>query len=179
MESWSKLTQKIRVPAGTVLGVVFLILMDPSRRSLWIGGILAVGGAALRIWAAGYIEKGRVLAQDGPYAWTRNPLYLGSFLIAFGVLVAGQGFWLLIPFVLFFLAVYYPVMKAEEQELFRGHGEEFRAYAGRVPLFFPSLRAAAGRPSGFLWSRVIQNREHRAILGLLLTEAILILHYMV
>ena len=175
MDSWGKFAQKIRVPAGTLLGVFFLLLMHPSIRSLWIGGIIALAGALLRVWAAGHIEKGRVLAQGGPYALTRNPLYLGSFFMALGILVAGQGYWLLLPFGIFFIGLYYPVMKAEERELLEGHGETFVLYACRVPLFFPSFRNAVSGPSTFLWSRVIKNREHRTLAGLLLAETFLIL----
>ncbi len=174
MDSWGKIAQRLRVPIGTLLGIVFLILMHPSRRSLWIGGIITVAGASIRLWAAGHIEKGKTLAQSGPYALTRNPLYLGSFLMALGILLAGQGYWLLIPFSIFFVGFYYPVMKAEEQELFQGYGEAFLAYSRRVPLFIPALRHPARVSSGFLWSRVIRNREHRTLMGLVLAEAILL-----
>ena len=174
MSSWGKLAQKIRVPAGTVLGVVFLWSMHPSVRSLSIGFVVAMAGAAFRIWASGHIDKGRVLAQGGPYALTRNPLYLGSFIMALGVLLAGQGYWLLVPFGLFFAGVYYPVMKAEEEELFKGHGESFVDYAHRVPFFLPSFHNVVSGSSRFLWSRVIRNREHHTFAGLLLTEAFLV-----
>jgi protein-S-isoprenylcysteine O-methyltransferase Ste14 len=175
MRSWGKLAQKMRVPAGTLLGVVFLLLMHPSARSLWIGGVVTAIGASIRIWASGHIDKGRVLAREGPYALTRNPLYLGSFLMALGILLAGQGYWLLIPFSLFYVALYYPVMKAEEEELLQGHGEEFLEYSRQVPLFFPSFSRFGQGASDFLWSRVIRNREHRTVAGLLLAEAFLVL----
>jgi protein-S-isoprenylcysteine O-methyltransferase Ste14 len=175
MRSWGKLAQKMRVPAGTLLGVVFLLLMHPSVRSLWIGGVVTLAGASLRIWAAGHIDKGRVLACEGPYALTRNPLYLGSFLMALGILLGGQGYWLLIPFGLFYLSMYYPVMKAEEEELLQGHGEVFIEYSRRVPLFFPSFSGVPHGASNFLWSRVVKNREHRNVAGLLLAEAFLVL----
>jgi len=175
MDSWGKIAQRLRVPVGTLLGVIFLVFMHPSMRSLCIGGIVTLAGAATRVWAAGHIDKGRTLARCGPYALTRNPLYLGSFLMALGILLAGQGYWLLIPFGLFFIVFYYPVMKAEEQELLQGHGEAFLAYSRAVPLFFPALRPAVGSSSRFLWSRVLRNREHRTLMGLVLAEAILIL----
>lgn len=175
MDSWGKTAQRLRVPVGTLLGVIFLVLMHPSMRSLWIGGIVTLVGAVTRVWAAGHIDKGRTLAQCGPYALTRNPLYLGSFLMALGILLAGQGYWLLIPFGLFFIVFYYPVMKAEERELLQGHGEAFVAYSRAVPLFFPAFRPAVGNYSRFLWSRVLRNREHRTLMGLVLAEAILIL----
>ena len=174
MDSWKKLAQRTRVPAGTALGVVFLFWMHPSIRSLWIGGLLSLAGAFLRIWAAGHIDKGRVLTQGGPYALTRNPLYLGSFVMALGVIIAGQGYWLLLPFAAFFVAFYYPVMKAEEQELLHGHGDRFVAYSERVPLFWPRLHALDPGASRFQWARVIRNREHRTLAGLIVAEAVLI-----
>ena len=155
--------------------MIFLLLMHASRRSLWLGGSIAFCGACIRTWAAGHIDKGRALARGGPYAFTRNPLYFGSLFMAVGVIAAGQVYWLLLPFVLFYLTVYFPVMWAEEQELIGAYGEEFREYAGKVPLFFPRFTAAAKGSSRFLWSRVFRNREHRTLGGLLLTEAFLIL----
>lgn len=176
MTAWKKVAQKTRVPAGTVLGVVFLFLIyikGPSARSLWIGGTIALAGALLRLWAAGHIEKGKVLTQGGPYAFTRNPLYLGSFFMALGIIIAGQGYWLLIPFGVFFLLFYYPVMRAEEQELFSGYGDKFLEYSERVPLFVPGFPKAGGDSSTFMWSRVIRNREHRTMTGLILAVALL------
>jgi protein-S-isoprenylcysteine O-methyltransferase Ste14 len=175
MQSWEKLAQRTRVPVGTVLGVVFLLLMHPSIRSLWIGGTIALTGASLRIWAAGHIEKGKVLTQGGPYALTRNPLYLGSFVMAFGIILAGQGYWLLIPFGAFFALFYYPVMRAEEQELLNGYGQKFVEYAKIVPLFFPRFSGTETESSTFLWSRVVQNREHHTVAGLLAAQTLLIL----
>jgi len=178
-ESWGKFAQKTRVPVGTALGLVFLLvfikMMHPSVRSLWIGGIIALAGALLRIWAAGHIEKGTALTQSGPYALTRNPLYLGSFFMAFGVIMAGQGYWLLLPFGVFFVLFYFPVMKAEERELLHGYGDRFVQYSERVPLFLPSFRPKCPAASNFLWARVIRNREHRTFTGLVLAEALLVL----
>jgi protein-S-isoprenylcysteine O-methyltransferase Ste14 len=180
--SWKKLAQKTRVPIGTFLGVLFLLWMawvPPSPRSLEIGSTVALGGALLRLWAAGHIEKGRVLAQGGPYAYTRNPLYLGSFIMASGILIAGQGYWLLLPFGIFFIGFYLPVMRAEEQDLFQAFGKEFIEYSGRVPLFFPCRRTRGCTSSVFLWSRVRKNREHRNLTSLVIVEAILILRFLI
>ena len=69
--------------------------MHPSFRSLRLGGIITLAGMLLRLWAAGHIIKGRVLTRSGPYAFHRNPLYLGSFFMALGIIVGGQGYWLL------------------------------------------------------------------------------------
>jgi len=178
--SWGRIAQKTRVPVGTAIGLIFLFFnLHPSVRSLWIGGILALTGGLIRLWAAGHIDKGRVLAQSGPYARTRNPLYLGSFLMALGVLLAGQGYWLLLPFGIFFFAFYYPVMKTEEQELLQLHREEFLVYARKVPFFIPTVSAASSPPSVFLWSRVVRNREHRTLAILLLMMGMLIVYKVV
>jgi protein-S-isoprenylcysteine O-methyltransferase Ste14 len=144
------------------------MILHPSTRSLWIGGAVAGLGAAMRVWAAGHIEKGKALAEGGPYGFTRNPLYLGSFIMAFGVLLAGQGYWLLLPFCVFFLAVYYPVMKAEERELLQQYGNRFTEYAGTVPLFVPRFATRSSATSSFSWSRVRRNGEHRTLAALLL-----------
>ncbi len=162
------------MPAGTVLGILFLLLMHPSARSLWIGGGIALAGALLRFWAAGHIEKGKILTQGGPYALTRNPLYLGSFFMAFGIIIAGQGYWLLLAFGAFFAIFYYPVMKAEEQELYNGYGEDFLGYTRRVPMFFPRFCKTGLASSTFLWSRAVRNREHQTFIGLLLALAVLL-----
>jgi len=177
MDSWKKLAQKTRVPVGTVLGITFLFFMHPSARSLCVGGAVALAGGLLRLWAAGHIEKGKVLTQGGPYAFTRNPLYFGSFFMALGIIVAGQGYWLLLAFGVFFVIFYYPVMKAEEQELLNGYGDKFLEYSARVPLFFPGFRGTGFASSHFLWSRVIRNREHHTIFGLVVAVALLILRF--
>jgi len=175
MKPWKKVAQRTRVPAGTVLGIIFILFMHPSSRSLLIGGVVAMAGGMLRLWAAGHIEKGKVLTQGGPYAFTRNPLYLGSFFMALGIILAGQTYWLLLPFGVFFGAFYFPVIKAEEQELLNGYGDQFVEYSARVPLFIPGLRKSGPSSSTFQWSRVIRNREHRTIAGLILAETVLVL----
>jgi protein-S-isoprenylcysteine O-methyltransferase Ste14 len=173
MAGWEKIAQKIRVPVGR-LGVITLFFMHPTAKSLVIGGAIAGLGALVRIWAAGYIDKGKALATDGPYALTRNPLYLGSLIMGLGVLVAGRLYWFLLPFGLLYLVLYIPVMKREEQELHQGYGDAFLDYVGRVPMFFPRLAPARLASSTFLWSRVKRNREHRHLLGLVIAELFLI-----
>jgi protein-S-isoprenylcysteine O-methyltransferase Ste14 len=178
-----RFAQKARVPAGTVLGVIFLFFMHPSFRSLIIGGVFMLMGAFIRLWSAGHIEKQVRLTVSGPYAYTRNPLYLGSFLMASGVILAGQGYWLLPFFALFFIGVYLPVMRAEEHGLERIHGADFLEYAGGVPLFFPKPRrrpfnSADKAPVRFSWKRARKNREHRNLFSLVIIEFFLIFIYL-
>ena len=176
--SWKLKAQKLRVPAGTVLGVIFLVFMHPSRHSLWLGGVLSLAGVLLRLWAAGHLIKGRVLTRTGPYAFSRNPLYLGSFFMALGIIIGGQGYWLLLVFGAFYLTFYLPVMRAEEQEMMRGYGDAFIEYAARVPLFLPRITPGGYAVAGFEWSRFVRNREYRTVIGLVLAEAFLILRYL-
>jgi protein-S-isoprenylcysteine O-methyltransferase Ste14 len=177
MVPWKEFTQKTRVPAGTILGILFLLLMHPSIRSLFIGAAITLPGCLLRFWAAGHIDKGNALTQGGPYAMTRNPLYLGSFAMALGVILGGQGYWLLPLFGAFFAAFYIPVMKAEADYLLSVYKQEFVEYSKRVPMFFPSFQKAKAGASTFLWSRVVKNREHRNAVGLVVAEAILVLKF--
>jgi len=156
--------------------------MHPSARSLMIGGFFTLAGALLRMWAAGHIEKRIRLARSGPYAYTRNPLYLGSFLMAFGVILAGQGYWLLPFFALFFISVYLPVMRAEEQDMEHAYGADFLDYARNTPLFFPRPRKGKHKDREeptvrFNWARIKKNREHRNLVSLLAVEGILILRF--
>jgi protein-S-isoprenylcysteine O-methyltransferase Ste14 len=156
---------RLRVPLGLALGVIYLILAQPTVRLLVIGAAIALGGLLLRAWAAGLLVKNDRLATDGPYAWTRNPLYLGSLLIGIGLVVAGASWIMVVAFLLFFLAVYWPVIRREEAGLRERYGEDFERYAKRVPLFVPGLRKGPASGDHFHWSRYKKNREYEAALG--------------
>lgn len=160
-----------RVPLGFAMGIAFVILSQPTFRLFTIGGVIALLGLLLRALAAGYLEKGRVLATSGPYRHTRNPLYLGSFLMGVGFAVAA-GYWLLgLAFLGFFLLIYWPVMHREETELRRRFGADFERYAESVPLFFPLLRTRSKTSDVplaaevFRWERYRRNREYEAAFG--------------
>jgi protein-S-isoprenylcysteine O-methyltransferase Ste14 len=131
--------------------------------------LLAGVGLGLRAWAAGVIHKDRELTTTGPYAFTRNPLYLGSLLLGVGTALAG-GLWLFMAgFLAFFVLVYGTTMRREEAFLEGAFEERYRHYAERVPLLVPRLapyRAAEPAPgSGFSVLRYRRNREWEALLG--------------
>jgi protein-S-isoprenylcysteine O-methyltransferase Ste14 len=165
--------QKLRVPLGFAFGLVFLITARPAPEYLYPGLAVALAGVSLRIWASGHLVKGRVLAIDGPYRRTRNPLYLGSFLMGIGFCIAAAQPILLAVFLLLFLSIYIPVIKREEQELAAAFGSSFEAYRASVSLFLPVPRkrnsSEATRLSpekgNFLWKRVILNREYKTVAG--------------
>lgn len=159
--------QRIRVPVGLLFSLVYLYLAQPSRGWFIAGISLAWLGVALRVWAAGYLRKWHRLAVDGPYRWTRNPLYLGSFLIGTGFTLAGTRPFLMIVFLVLFIIIYKPVMTREEEELEQAYGATFAEYRRRVPLFWPL--GCRWRPTSekvcFSWEQVVRNREYQAVLG--------------
>lgn len=163
-------SQRIRVPAGFAYAALFLVLCRPNPVAFFGGTALAALGLGIRVWAAGHLEKWKRLAVDGPYRYTRNPLYLGSFVMGLGFSVASASLLLLILFVLLFISIYLPVMRREERELDAAYGAKFTAYRRLVPLFFPMPwrrpgPVEPGSGSNFQWSKVILNREYQAVIG--------------
>lgn len=162
-----------RVPLGFALGIAFVILSQPTARFLGAGAIIAFLGLMLRAYAAGYLEKGRELAIGGPYHYTRNPLYLGSFFMGLGFAVAARSWILGVVFVSFFILIYGPVMRREEVFLRRQFGEAYNQYANSAALFFPTFRTSSNPARNstskdwFLWERYRRNHEYEAALGYL------------
>lgn len=164
-----------RVPLGWVLGVLVLVLARPTPTSLLVGAAVALPGELLRLWASGHIEKTRALATGGPYAHTRNPLYLGSALLALGIAAASASAWA-VAAVALYMAAFYPSVMREEAAFLRGKfGADFEAWARAVPSFLPRWRAAGPRTSRFEWRRVAGNREWRTACALPLVGALLYL----
>ncbi|MDQ3012472.1 MAG: hypothetical protein M3X11_17405, partial [Acidobacteriota bacterium] len=91
---WRVLLQRLRVPIGFVTAILFTIFSRPSWLSLVVGIPIALGGALIRAWASGHFRKNKNLAISGPYAYTRNPLYLGSFILGVGFTIAAGVWWL-------------------------------------------------------------------------------------
>jgi protein-S-isoprenylcysteine O-methyltransferase Ste14 len=165
----STLRQRLRVPLGFAFGIVYIVFSDPSTAAFWPGLGFALLGLSIRLWAAGHLHKHEDLATSGPYRFTRNPLYFGSFVMGLGFTLASGRLWILLLFLALFLAVYLPVMRAEVRELEAGYGHRFRRYAYRVPLFIPLLRPAETETEGhFSWRQVRKNREYNAVVGYLL-----------
>ncbi len=130
-------------------------------------------GLVIRAWAAGIVEKDRELAVSGPYAFTRNPLYLGSFVIGTGAVIAGGRPWFGLLFLAFFTILYRGAMHHEGKRLEERFGDDYRRYREAVPLFFPRgtryhphPEPAPGPPaSSFSVARYLRNREYESPLG--------------
>lgn len=165
---------RFRVVCGYAVGLLALALARPTLRSVLWALPLLVLGEALRIWASGHIEKTERLATGGPYAHTRNPLYLGSLLIALGVAVACASPWVVLAVAAYFAAFYPRVMREEAAYLRRKFAAEYGEWAASVPLFWPRPSAAGPRESRFEWARVRANREWRTAVAVPLLSALLL-----
>jgi protein-S-isoprenylcysteine O-methyltransferase Ste14 len=162
-----------RVPVGWLLGLLALWVAEPSRIYLIVGVLVALTGEAVRLWASGYLEKDRRLTTEGPYAWSRNPLYLGSLFVGLGFILATGKPLLLVLLAALFAAVYIPVMKREASRLEAAFPALYPQYASRVPLLFPRFPRESGQGRGFSWRQVWNNREPRTVAGVVLVAAIL------
>jgi protein-S-isoprenylcysteine O-methyltransferase Ste14 len=150
-----------------------IVLARPSPATLGAGAALAAAGEAIRIWASGHIEKTRRLATGGPYAHTRNPLYVGSALMAIGLAVGTASPWVVAAAAFYFAAFYPPVIREESAFLREKFGEEYAAWAREVPAFLPRLTPGGPRASRVDWARVRANREWRTALAVPLLVALL------
>jgi len=142
---YADVVARLRVVCGFVLVAAFAWFSAPTPNSLAVGIPISVVGLLLRAWAAGHLAKNQSLATGGPYAYTRNPLYLGTLLVATGLVAASRSAGLAVLFGAVFLLVYLPVIELEEQHL-RKIFPEYVDYAARVPRFRP-CRLAVGRRS--------------------------------
>lgn len=163
---------KLRVPGGFILVAAFVWLSAPSRASLAAGLPVSILGLALRAWAAGHLEKNTTLADGGPYAYVRNPLYIGTLLTAAGLVIASRRWELGVLFAIVFLLIYLPVVELEEQHL-RKLFPEYEGYAQRVPKLFPRFSGYRSKRA-FRWSIYMKNQEFQALLGFLAGAAVLV-----
>jgi protein-S-isoprenylcysteine O-methyltransferase Ste14 len=178
MTEWSQIARRIRVPLGFLFAVIYFWLARPTWWSMAFGSILVVLGLLIRALASGHVRKNESLATSGPYAYTRNPLYLGSLLMGLGFAAAARSWWVGLILVVMFLAIYLPVIRDEEAFLQRTF-PEFAEYAQRVPRMLPRLTPHSSvekEPSaGFSLDLYRKHREYNALLGALAMVAGLIL----
>lgn len=164
-QQWKRISGRIRVPLGFVFAVVYFWLARPDGMSLLASLILVAPGILLRAYASGYVKKNEELTMTGPYAYTRNPLYLGSLLIASGFAVASRSIWIAAALLLLFGSIYLPVIAGEEEYL-RAHFPGYDNYAGRVPRLLPKLSSQRGGGSaGFSSALYRKHREYNSLLG--------------
>jgi protein-S-isoprenylcysteine O-methyltransferase Ste14 len=162
---YADFVMRLRVTSGFLIVAVFAWFSRPDRMSLAIGLPVAIIGLAVRAWAAGCLAKNQQLAIGGPYAYTRNPLYLGTLIVAAGLSIAARSWGLGALFAAVFIFVYLPVIQNESQHLhtlFR----DYTAYASLVPLLLPRLpplRSENANP--FRVALYLKNQEYNAAAG--------------
>jgi protein-S-isoprenylcysteine O-methyltransferase Ste14 len=155
---------RLRVPIGFVSAVVVLWVAHPTSRSLAIGTIVAAVGEALRVWAAGHLEKGREVTVSGPYAFTRHPLYVGSTVIGIGLAIGSASVFAGVLVLAYLAITLSAAIRTEEAHLTEKFGAAYPEYrAGRG--------ASAARE--FSFARAMRNREYRAVAGLVIAVAVL------
>ena len=164
MAEWSGIARRIRVPLGFAFAAFYLWIAHPSWKSIGLGTLIAIPGVLLRALASGHVKKNEELTTTGPYAYTRNPLYLGSLIMAIGFALAARSVWVLIIIVLMFLVIYLPVIRGEEVFL-RSTFPAFEEYARSVPRLLPRARAFGQAPGSFSRQLYWQHREYNAVLG--------------
>jgi protein-S-isoprenylcysteine O-methyltransferase Ste14 len=163
---WAKVARRIRVPLGFAFAVVYLWRARPAWWSIAAGSAVAFSGVLLRAFASGHVRKNRELTTSGPYAYTRNPLYLGSIIIATGFALAARSIWIVVAITVIFLAVYLPVILAEEAHL-RAEFADFAGYSQQVPRFLPRFSAPGPENAAARFSRelYLKHREYNAAIG--------------
>ena len=165
--TWSRIARRIRVPLGFLFAALYLWLARPTPLFTALSLLLVIPGIWLRAYASGYVKKNAELTVTGPYAHTRNPLYLGSMLIAFGFALASRSIWITLTLAVLFALIYVPVIRSEEAFL-RSKFAGFDAYTARVPRLLPRLTPAPTRaPDSGSFSPDLykKHREYNALIG--------------
>jgi protein-S-isoprenylcysteine O-methyltransferase Ste14 len=170
-KSYAGVVQRLRVPSGLALAAAYAWMARPARWSLIAGAVVSAIGLGVRAWSAAHLEKNQHLAADGPYAWVRNPLYIGSLIAAAGLAMASREPWIAAMFAAMFAMVYLPAIEQEEQHL-RNLFPDYEAYAARVPMLWPRWPGESRR-SRASWPRYLRNREYQALIAWLAAMALL------
>ncbi len=171
-KAYADFVQRFRVVCGFLLLVAFAWLSRPSSWSMLIGLPICVFGLFLRAWASGHLAKDQELATTGPYAYVRNPLYAGTLIVAFGIVIASRNVWLAAIFVLVFILIYVPAIELEEQHL-AAVFPNYRDYGKRIRRFLPVARWN-GNGRRFSWARYRRNQEYKALIGFIAAVAWLV-----
>jgi protein-S-isoprenylcysteine O-methyltransferase Ste14 len=171
--TWARVARRIRVPLSFLAAIAYVWLARPTRSSLILGTLVMIPGLLLRAMASGHVQKDKQLTTSGPYAYTRNPLYLGSLLMAGGFAVAARSWWIVAVIVVIFGVIYVPVIAGEERYL-RQTFPDYEEYARHVPRMLPRLTPYGTQKSDYSTARYWKHREYQASLGCLVMLAILI-----
>ncbi|MFB3883018.1 MAG: isoprenylcysteine carboxylmethyltransferase family protein [Armatimonadota bacterium] len=155
-----------RIYGHLPLGVIGLIIAKPTPGSTVLGTGFVLAGVLIRLWAAGFLEKGGdQLCIDGPYRYLRHPLYLGSFIAAVGFAIMMHVIWGWVIILPLFALLYLVQVVDEERHLRSVYGDAHSHFSRSVPALIPWPGRAA-QPHGRRWSmaRMLKNHEHWHVL---------------
>ncbi|HEX8816988.1 MAG TPA: isoprenylcysteine carboxylmethyltransferase family protein [Terriglobales bacterium] len=164
MADWSRIARRVRVPLGFAFAVFFFFFAKPTWRSILLALPFILLGLIIRASASGHVRKNEELTTTGPYAYTRNPLYLGSLVLAAGFLVAARNWWITAVAIAIFCIIYIPVIRSEASFL-RIQFPEYDEYARNVPVLLPRMTAFRHHNQLFSWSLYWKHREYNAATG--------------
>ena len=162
--TWSRIARRIRVPLGFLFAAFYIWRARPTWLSIVIGATVACFGLILRALASGQVKKDRELTITGPYAYVRNPLYLGSILLGIGFALAARDIWIFIFLAVYFALIYVPVIQGEQKYL-RSQFPAYAEYTQRVPSLLPRTLWFAGMTNGFSRELYFRHREYNSLLG--------------
>jgi len=171
--TWNRIARRIRVPLGFLFAAFYIWRARPAWTSVAVGAVVAACGIAIRALASGQVQKDRELTMTGPYAYARNPLYLGSIVIGIGFAVAARDIWVAVVLVVYFAVVYVPVIRGEENFL-GGRFPDYADYRRRVPSLLPRSLWFTGVTTGFSRELYFRHREYNSLLGAAAILAVLI-----
>jgi protein-S-isoprenylcysteine O-methyltransferase Ste14 len=171
--TWSRIARRIRVPLGFLFAAFYLWRARPAWWSIAAGMVIVSFGLIIRALAAGQVKKDRELTTAGPYAYVRNPLYLGSILLGIGFAVAARDIWVGVFLVVYFAVIYVPVIQGEQTYL-RSQFPGYADYTQRVPSLLPRTLRFSGVTNGFSRELYFRHREYNSLLGAAAIVAVLI-----
>ena len=169
-----KFRKSLRMPIGFLAGILFIWRAKPSLASFIIGTLFIFFGEFTRFVSSGTLKKFEGVTRNGIYAYTRNPLYIGSFFLGTGACIISKDLLFSLMFFIFFISLYNRVMLREERYLIGRYGEDYRRYIEEVPRIFPrkfSLKCVFSETSPAL---AIKNKEGKTLLGIALVLMIMI-----
>ena len=168
--------KKLRLWLVYPVFIVYPFVARMTDVSYYSGLVLMALGLLVRFWASGYISKSRTLATSGPYAYTRNPLYLGNFILGLGVSVVSNNIWLILYYTLSFTILYIGTIKEEQKVLQEKFGQQYHDYVALVPMFLPSFGSYKKSAKGnFNIVQSFKNGEFIRIFGFLLLMVLMAL----
>lgn len=167
MSSWTRVARRIRVPVGFVFAAFYFWAAQPVIWSWAAGVVVTAAGLLIRALASGHVTKNEALTTSGPYAYVRNPLYLGSVVTAAGFAIAARSLWIAAAMMVIFLIIYMPVIRSEEAFL-QTRFPEFNDYVQHVPRLIPRYTSHAKTGGSFSWDLYLKHREYNALIGAVL-----------